>query len=165
MEGFELTGPREPLSPGPRSPAEQGRLLRANPAGSTVQVARPGSWLRRSTDGSFEGWVRSVTVRRASGPYAVAWDSALSRQDPSERQLEFRHVPLVHVVMADQLVRPGELLLTAGPPTAEGLLTCFTCMSPGVGLQVVGAGEFALTSFTLEWFHTCVSPLVSFELV
>lgn len=38
-------------------------------------------------------------------------------------------------------------------------------MSPGVGLQVVGPRKLALTSFTLEWFHTCVSPLVSFELV
>lgn len=36
----------------------------------------------------------------------------------------------------------------------KSLRTCFTCMSPGVGLQVVRPGEFSLTSFTLEWFHT-----------
>lgn len=91
---------------------------------------------------------------------APAWHRAVLAG--SERQLQLGHVPLVHVVVADELVGPGELLLTAGPPAAEGLLAC---MSPGVGLQVVGAGELSLTSFTLEWFHTCVSPLVPFELV
>lgn len=81
---------------------------------------------------------------------------------PSQRQLKFGHVSLVHVVVANQLVGPGELFLTTGPPAAEGF---FTCMSPGVGLQMVGPGKLSLTSFTLEWFHTCMSPLVSFELV
>jgi hypothetical protein len=36
----------------------------------------------------------------------------------------------------------------------KSLRTCFTCMSPGVGLQMVGPGKLSLTSFTLEWFHT-----------
>lgn len=71
----------------------------------------------------------------------------------------------MHIVMSDQLIRPGKLLLTARPSATERLLTCFTCMSPGVRLQVVRSGELSLACFTLEGFDTCVSSLVPFQLI
>lgn len=36
----------------------------------------------------------------------------------------------------------------------KSLRTCFTCMSPGMSLQVIRSGELSLTGFTLEGFHT-----------
>lgn len=49
---------------------------------------------------SGEGFRNRVWKRFAHGP---AWDAELSVpwSDPSKRQLEFGHVSLVHVVMAD----------------------------------------------------------------
>lgn len=41
----------------------------------------------------------------------------------SDGKLQLGQVPLVHVVVSDQLVRPGKLLLAVGPPTVERFLT------------------------------------------
>lgn len=41
----------------------------------------------------------------------------------SDGQLQLGQVPLVHVVVSDQLVRTGKLLLAVGPPTVEWFLT------------------------------------------
>lgn len=71
----------------------------------------------------------------------------------------------MHVVVSHQLIAPGELLLTVGPPAVEWLLACFTCMSPGVCLKVVRPRELSLTRLAFEGFNSCVSPLVSFQLV
>lgn len=77
-------------------------------------------------------------------PFQVCWDhlgwspqQVWAGRPASDGQLQLGQVPLVHVVVSDQLVRPGKLLLAVGPPTVERFLTCFTCMSPGVGLKMV----------------------------
>jgi len=36
----------------------------------------------------------------------------------------------------------------------KSLRTCFTCMSPGMSLQMIRSGELSLTGFTLEGLHT-----------
>lgn len=83
----------------------------------------------------------------------------------SNGELHFGEVPLVHVVVAHQLIAPSKLLLTVGPSTVKRLLACFTCMSPGVCLKVVRPRELSLTRLAFERFNSCVSPLVSLELV
>lgn len=80
-------------------------------------------------------------------------------------ELQFGEVPLVHVVMSNQLVAAGKLLLTVGPATVKRLLACFTCMSPGVCLKVVRPRELSLTRLAFERFYSCVPPLVSFKLI
>jgi hypothetical protein len=40
----------------------------------------------------------------------------------SDGKLQLGQVPLVHVVVTNQLIRPGKLLLTVGPSAVEGLL-------------------------------------------
>lgn len=38
-------------------------------------------------------------------------------------QLQFGQIPLVHVVMSDQLIRSGKFLLAVRPPAVEGFFT------------------------------------------
>jgi len=41
----------------------------------------------------------------------------------SDGQLQFRQIPLVHIVVPDELIRPGKLLLTVWPSAVKGFLT------------------------------------------
>lgn len=49
--------------------------------------------------------------------------SSSSSTRSSDGRLQLGQVPLVHAVVAHQLVRAGKLLLTVGPAACKGLLT------------------------------------------
>lgn len=107
----------------------------------TIRVSRRGAdgrHRRCSSHHCHAVWQGTVTVDQAapsfsahrqdmsstsSSPSFSISSSSSSSSRCSDDGLQLGQVPLVHAVVAHQLVRAGKLLLTVGPVAGEGLLT------------------------------------------
>lgn len=58
-------------------------------------------------------WVRGTGLRSAL---------LLTLNFDSNRELQLRQIPLMHVVVPHKLIRPGEFLLTVWPSAVKGFL-------------------------------------------
>lgn len=113
------------------------------PAGGGHQLCSP---LRRV-------WQGTITVDQAPASFSPSWHNILSPSSSSssssrcsDGRLQLGQVPLVHAVVAHQLVRAGKLLLTVGPAASKGLLTWQGGDKRGRTRQIVA----------LEWIQACV---------
>lgn len=77
-------------------------------------------------------WQGTITADQAPASFSTSWHNILSPSSSpsssfsswrSDGRLQFGQVPLVHAVVAHQLVRAGKLLLTVGPAAGKWLLT------------------------------------------
>lgn len=75
-------------------------------------------------------WKGTITTDQAPMSFSTGWHSILSpsslsssSSSRSDGRLQLGQVPLMHAVVAHQLVRAGKLLLTVGPAAGKGLLT------------------------------------------